>query len=118
MRRFIQLTDMPIRTGAVPATQPLYLASDVADMDVLDLEMSAWFDGTSAFNLTVEILTAPQVASEDGWVTAGNLNVTGASSGSSMLTLSGGFMRFIRWKLTAVAGGPATFLIRGVGRRR
>jgi len=117
MRTLVQLTDAPIRVSSAPQTQPLYLAADVGGVDILDFDIYATFEIVSANSLTIDILTAPTIASDDGWATAGSVTVSGGSYAGGNLSLNGGFMRFIRWKVTSLTT-TASFLINGVGRSR
>lgn len=117
MANVIMLTAQPIRlTGAVK--QELYLASDVGAYDLLDMEAVCTVEGT-ATNAQLKLITGMQAQTNDGWFTpASNLaNLNGTGVQTVVGSLSGGFVRYLRWELVALGGASAiTFFIRGMGR--
>ena len=108
-----QLTPgQPITVTAV-STQPLSEAVDVSEFDILDLMSSV--AAMTASTVTIKIITGMQKQSEDGWVTAVEFSAA-TVVGSELKTKTNGFLRYIRWTVTAITGGSATFYIRGMGR--
>jgi len=103
------LTRAPI-TLTTPQIQPLYLALDVSRFDVISVLVGVpALAGSPTPTASVQIWTGMQTQTEDGWVQYGNtltftspdswLALTIPSSG----TPSGFPLRFIRWKVTALA---------------
>jgi hypothetical protein len=111
MADIVLITDGPVRHTSNDI-QELRLAVDVSGYDELDLLLTVQDDiGT---DISVRILTAMQMESEEGWTVVGSaFNTIGAGS-STKRNLSG-FLKYVRYEL--VTNTTATFEVSGVGRR-
>jgi hypothetical protein len=118
MADMFTLTPQPVRVTAV-GFQPIYLALDIGAYDFMDVQLGILgLEGTSP-TATVELWTAMQNQTDDGWVQA--FAWTNQSTTNTWIkgTVSSGLLRYLRWKLTTLggSGSPAvTFSIRGMAR--
>jgi hypothetical protein len=118
MSDIVMLTAQPIRlTGT--ATQELYLAVDVSAYDLLDLQAVCTVEGTASSG-AIKLISGMQFQTNDGWFEPSSnfaaINGTGVKTVTASVT--GGFMRYVRWQLTSLGGASAiTFFIKGLGRR-
>src|SRR2546429_545486 len=118
MADIITLTQQPIRITAT-ARQNAWAAVDVSGYDILDMELVCTVEGTST-TLQFNIFTGMHFQSDDGWfVTATTFpNIAATGVVIKPLTLTGGFLRYIRWDVSGFAGLTAvTFFMRGMARR-
>jgi hypothetical protein len=123
MADLITLTHQPIRLNTAQK-QAIYLATDVGGYDVIDIICSAVFEGSSP-TVTIKLITGMQAQTDDGWVDAGTFGTLNPTpTPSAKITIGGGnatnpgFLRFLRWEVTALGGTSpfATFFIRGMAR--
>jgi len=114
------LTYQPIRytTSTGAGFQPLYLAVDISRFDLLDMEAGLVAVEGSLTSFTVDLYTANQNQTDDGWLAIGSTLFSGTTNNTwQKVSYSSGLLRYLRWKVTSIAGGTAaTFFIRGVGR--
>ncbi len=121
MRDEIRLTAKPTRqtaTGAQPITEVL----DVLAYDQLELFLTVFsLEGTSTPSAVIVVETSMQNDSADNalWKPLVTFATVSASNTADVQSASSGVLRYIRWRITTLAGtGPAvTFSITGVGRR-
>ena len=98
--------------------QPLYTAVDVLEYDVLDFLITAAFEAPTTPSLTVGLISGMQCASSDNWILLSTAIGTFTASGSAAASYSGGFFRYVRWRVTSFSGATsANFTIEGVGRK-
>jgi hypothetical protein len=109
MADLVLITDGPVRHTS-NETQDLRLAVDVSGYDELDLQLMVQ-DASSS--VTVRILTAMQMESDEGWVTVDSFSSIAA--GASTKKNFSGFLKYVRYELTS--GATTTFEVSGVGRR-
>ena len=115
MARPITLTHQPIRVTAT-GFQPLYLAMDVSAFDILDIELGiVGLEGTSP-SVTVNVYTGMQNQVDDCWLPLSTFASQSTPDTYLKQSFQGGFLKYVRWNVTALAGTAATFYIRGMGR--
>lgn len=69
---------------------------------------------TTAFQ--VDLLTAMQNRSENGWVVAGSFTSAVTANSAQKLNVTG-LLKYVRWRVTTITAGTAiTFVIHGMGR--
>lgn len=100
----ILLTPQPIRLLG-NQVQPLYLARDVSAFDLLDLELICSIEGTSSV-VAFYLVTQMEIDTEDGANYLAFPNMPGTGPQAATLSLTGGFLRYIRWSLSNI--GTAT----------
>jgi hypothetical protein len=118
-----KLTDVPIRVTVGTGNffqQPLYLARDVLEFSMLDVEVSLLsFEGGSPA-AHIWLTTGLQRETAENYATAisSPVQTTFTSVGTQVITLQGGFLRYVAWQYSNVGSQTAaTFYIECVGRK-
>lgn len=121
MADILTLTPQPVRyqTSAGVGMQPVYLALDVGAYDLLSIEAGVVGNDGGVASFTLDLFTAMQLDTDDGWLSVGTSLLTTATTNSwTRVAYQGGFLRYLRWKVSAISGGTAiTFFVRGRGMR-
>ena len=120
MADLFRLTEAYARITANYDEQPLYTAVDVLAYDSLDVLITAAFEAPgvgAVFGLT--LVSGIETSSSDSWVVAGSpspmLRVT---TPTVAFSVSGGFFRYLRWRVTTFEDATAAcFTIAVVGRK-
>ncbi len=119
MADIITLTQQPIRLTAA-ARQERYLATEVSAFDLMDMQLFvASFEGTGTLSATFKLISSMQVQTDtEGWSDVWIFSVGSTPNTSYLATIEAGFLRYLRWELSAITGtSPAvTFWLRGLGR--
>ena len=114
------LTQQPIRytTASGAGFQPMYLAVDISRFDLLDMEAGLVAVEGTLTSFTLDLYTANQKQTDDGWVPLGSTLFTGTTTNTwQKVAYTSGLLRYLRWRVTSISGGTAaTFFIRGMGR--
>src|SRR5262245_5115795 len=119
MAVFFELTEKPVRVTTINDAMELRIAKEVLEFDEVDLTLMALaVEGTASPSITITIETGNQIDSTNGWNTVASFAAKTASNTSELKNFKN-FQRYIRLKVSAIAGTtPAlTFTIQGVGRR-
>ena len=120
MAQVVRLTEGVSKATAAGDEQPLYSAVDVSGFDALDLLITGGFETPGSPILTLSLISGNQVSTTDGWVA---ISIAPAFRGSPAAaigcwSITGGFFRYVRWKVAGLSGATAArFIIEGVGRR-
>jgi hypothetical protein len=127
------------RSGFIPndnaIEQPMWLALDISQFDIIDLLLSVWFDNpTGAGTVTAQILSGMQkqtpnggnATADAGWYSVASFAaITSNTSNLAALHLDGTgssgtkpLLRYIRWYIGGAARSASAvrFRIDGIGR--
>ena len=122
MADVITLTAQPFRitTPTQDFYAPLWSARDVLAYDVLDMEYGVvGFEGSGTLSLKVGLVTNIHNDSEQGWFSLGLTQLTSSAPYAAVQSLSGTFLRYVRWWVQSSTWGTqtaATVWIRGMAR--
>jgi len=106
------LTGRPVRVTGT-GVQPLEYALDVSDYDEMDAQLLVLgLDGATP-SVTVRLLTSMCNKNENGWEVVGTYSAKTTANAWQTINVKG-FLKYVRWEVSAFAGNAATFAIRGM----